>query len=51
MDGLQSIFGSFKEQETIALRRTIVQNSQKRISTIYENGGGNSNSGNYKGSF
>lgn len=51
MDGLQSIFGSFKEQETIALRRTIVQNSQKRISTIYENDGGNNNSGIYKGSF
>ena len=51
IDGLQSIFGSFKEQETIALRRTIIQNSQKRNSTIYENGGGNNNSGIYKGSF
>jgi hypothetical protein len=51
MDGLQSIFGSYKEQETIALRRTIVQNSQKRIATIYSDGGQENNSSGYRGSF
>lgn len=39
LDGVASIMQAYKEQETIALRRTIVQNSQKRTSTIYADSG------------
>lgn len=40
MEGLASIQQEFDRQERICLRRTIVQNSQKRISTIYSDGAG-----------
>lgn len=49
-DGIAGIMPSLKEQETIALRRTIVQNSQKRIATIYS-GGSEYQHADYKGSF
>lgn len=49
-EGIASIMPSLKEQETIALRRTIMQNSQKRIATIYS-GNDEYQHADYKGSF
>jgi len=39
MEGIASIMPTFQEKETIALRRTLIQNTGKRSATIYSDNG------------